>query len=119
MTYSCGIHTGPNESLEAAQYNKIDAIIAAAELTASDHVLEIGCGWGAFAIRAASKTGCRVTGLTLSKEQLAEAAARVEAAGLSDRITLLLCDYRCVAPSSCFCYCATRRPLPSKFTSIA
>jgi cyclopropane-fatty-acyl-phospholipid synthase len=81
---------------QAAQLAKLDAVIAAAGLTATDHVLEIGCGWGSFAMRAASMTGCRVTGLTLSKEQLAEATARVAAAGLGDRVTLLFCDYRCV-----------------------
>ncbi|KAI8475498.1 MAG: cyclopropane fatty acid synthase [Monoraphidium minutum] len=94
MTYSCGIHTGPGESLEQAQMNKLDAIIDAAGLGPDDNVLEIGCGWGSMAIRAVQRSGCRVTGLTLSKEQLAEAAQRVDAAGLSDRITLLLCDYR-------------------------
>lgn len=52
------------------------------------------CGWGGFALRAVQRTGCRVTGLTLSKEQLAEANARVKAAGLQDSITLLFCDYR-------------------------
>ena len=61
---------------------------------ADDHVLEVGCGWGSFAIRAAQRTGCRVTGITVSKEQLAEAVARVKAAGLGDRVTLLFCDYR-------------------------
>jgi hypothetical protein len=70
-------------------------LIDAAGLGPDDSVLEIGCGWGAFAIRAVQRTGCRVTGLTLSKEQLAEATLRVDAAGLSDRIKLLLCDYRC------------------------
>ncbi len=57
-------------------------------------MLEVGCGWGSFAMRAASTTGCRVTGLTISKEQLAEATARVKAAGLEDRVKLLFCDYR-------------------------
>ena len=57
-------------------------------------MLEVGCGWGSFAMRAAQRTGCRVTGITVSKEQLAEATARVKAAGLADRITLLFCDYR-------------------------
>eukprot|EP00775_Hariotina_reticulata_P004736 gene4736-4986_t len=95
MTYSCGIHTKEQRGdLKAAQLDKLDAVIAAAGLGPEDHVLEIGCGWGSFAIRAASTTGCRVTGLTLSKEQLAEATARVAAAGLSDKITLLFCDYR-------------------------
>lgn len=69
-------------------------MIDAAGLCAGDEVLEVGCGWGAFAIRAAQRTGCRVTGLTLSKEQLAEASARVAAAGLGGRVTLLFCDYR-------------------------
>ena len=57
-------------------------------------MLEIGCGWGGFAIRAAQTVGCRVTGLTISKEQLSEAPARVAALGLEDRVTLLFCDYR-------------------------
>ncbi len=73
---------------------KLDAIIDAAGIKAGDRVLEIGCGWGAFAIRAAQRTGCHVTGLTLSKEQLAEATARVKELGLSDKVTLLFCDYR-------------------------
>jgi len=95
MTYSCGIWDGgAAQSLYQAQMNKLDALIAKADIQAGHHVLEIGCGWGSFAIRAASTTGCRVTGLTLSKEQLAEATARVKAAGLQDQITLLFCDYR-------------------------
>ncbi len=57
-------------------------------------MLEVGCGWGSFAMRAAQRTGCRVTGITVSKEQLAEATARVKAAGLADRVTLTFCDYR-------------------------
>jgi len=93
MTYSSGIHH-KGESLYQAQLNKIDAIIKQAEIKKGDHVLEIGCGWGGFAIRAAQTTGCRVTGLTLSKEQLAEATARVKAAGLEEQVTLLFCDYR-------------------------
>ncbi len=82
------------DSLHQAQLNKLDALIRAAGITATDHVLEIGCGWGSMAVRAAQTTGCRWTGVTVSKEQLAEATARVEAAGLSDRVTLLFCDYR-------------------------
>ncbi len=81
-------------SLEEAQLAKLDALIAAAGLEAHHHVLEIGCGWGSFALRAAGRVGCRVTGVTVSKEQLAEATARVAAAGLADKITLLFCDYR-------------------------
>ncbi|KAK9818144.1 hypothetical protein WJX72_007777 [[Myrmecia] bisecta] len=93
MTYSGAIYK-QGDDLETAQLNKLDALIARAGLQASDHVLEIGCGWGSLAIRAAAITGCRVTGLTLSKEQLSEASQRVARAGLADKITLLLCDYR-------------------------
>ncbi|KAL4856846.1 Tuberculostearic acid methyltransferase UfaA1 [Chlorella vulgaris] len=93
MTYSCGIW-GPGCDLHQSQLNKIDALIDRAEIKEGDHVLEVGCGWGSFAMRAAQRTGCRVTGITVSKEQLAEATARVKVAGLSDRVTLLFCDYR-------------------------
>ncbi|KAF5839621.1 cyclopropane fatty acid synthase [Dunaliella salina] len=93
MMYSCAIHH-PNQSLYDAQMSKLDAIIDAADLQQGQRVLEIGCGWGSFAIRAAQRTGCHVTGLTLSKEQLAEATGRVKAAGLQDNVTLLFCDYR-------------------------
>lgn len=93
MTYSCGIHA-PGRSLRDAQIAKIDALISRAGIVKDDRVLEIGCGWGAFAIRAVQTTGCTVVGLTLSKEQLEEANRRVEEAGLRDRITLLFCDYR-------------------------
>ncbi|MEW5297105.1 MAG: hypothetical protein WDW36_000333 [Sanguina aurantia] len=93
MTYSSGVHR-EGDSLYQAQLNKIDALLAKAEVKPTDHVLEIGCGWGGFAIRAASTIGCRVTGLTVSKEQLAEAHARVKAAGLEDKINLIFCDYR-------------------------
>lgn len=96
MTYSSAIHVEGEDDLHAAQLRKIDALIDHAGIAAGDHVLEIGCGWGAFAIRAAQRTGCRVTGVTVSREQLHEARARVKAAGLDDRIELMFCDYRCV-----------------------
>ncbi|PSC74866.1 cyclopropane-fatty-acyl-phospholipid synthase [Micractinium conductrix] len=100
MTYSCGIWA-PGCTLHQSQLNKIDALIDKAEIQEGDHVLEVGCGWGSFAMRAAQRTGCRVTGITVSKEQLAEATARVKAAGLSDRVTLLFCDYReCPGPGT-------------------
>lgn len=70
-----GIHR-PGDSLHDAQLRKLDSVIRKAQIKKGDHVLEIGCGWGAFAIRAVQTTGCRVTGLTLSKEQLAIAAER-------------------------------------------
>src|SRR5262249_52802222 len=59
-----------------------------------DHLLEIGCGWGGMAIHAAKTRGCRVTAITVSREQHALAAARVAEAGLADRVTVEYCDYR-------------------------
>jgi cyclopropane-fatty-acyl-phospholipid synthase len=109
MTYSCGVwrkdscgdgsrqgRTGARiaPSLQEAQFNKLDALIRKADIREGHKVLEIGCGWGSLAMRAASTTGCHVVGLTLSKEQLAEATQRVKDAGLEDKITLLYCDYR-------------------------
>ena len=70
MTYSCGLFKNPGESLEQAQRNKLQTIISKAGITSKDHVLEIGCGWGSFAIAAVRQTGCRVTGITISREQL-------------------------------------------------
>ena len=94
MTYSCGLFKNPAESLEQAQKNKLQTIISKAGITSKDHVLEIGCGWGSFAIEAVRQTGCRVTGITISREQLELAQRRVIEAGLQDRIELRLCDYR-------------------------
>ena len=81
-------------SLEEAQVAKLDAICAKLELRPDDHLLEIGTGWGGLAIHAASRYGCRVTTTTISREQHAEATRRVRAAGLDDRVTVLLRDYR-------------------------
>ncbi|KAG2492394.1 hypothetical protein HYH03_009340 [Edaphochlamys debaryana] len=94
LTYSSGVYKSPTDSLYQSQLNKIDALIAKAKIGPNDRVLEIGCGWGGFAIRAVQQTGCTWTGITISKEQLAEATERVAAAGLQDRCTLLFCDYR-------------------------
>lgn len=94
MTYSSGLFSSETDTLAEAQKNKIQAIIDKASIGRSDHVLEIGCGWGSFAIEAVRQTGCRVTGITLSREQLSFARQRVEEAGLSDRIDLQLLDYR-------------------------
>ncbi len=94
MAYSCAIFQHPDESLEAAQQNKFAAVIQKARLEAADHVLEVGCGWGGFAIAAARRTGCRVTGITISREQCRLARQRVREAGLEDRIRILFCDYR-------------------------
>lgn len=105
MTYSCPIWlplTEPAsapESLEDAQMRKLDRFIDNAKLKSSDHVLEIGTGWGSLAIRAVRRTGCRITSLTLSVEQKELAEDRIREAGLQDRIDVLLCDYRnCPTP---------------------
>ena len=94
MTYSAARFTHPEQTLEEAQISKYDALCQKLRLTAEDHVLEIGCGWGGFSIHAASKYGCRVTGVTISQAQYDEAVKRVQAAGLSDKIEIRLQDYR-------------------------
>jgi cyclopropane-fatty-acyl-phospholipid synthase len=94
MMYSCAIFEQPDVSLHEAQLTKLDRICAKLQLSPSDHVLEIGTGWGGFAIHAASNYGCRVTTTTISQAQLALARERVVAAGVDDRVTLLLEDYR-------------------------
>eukprot|EP00180_Rhodochaete_pulchella_P003594 Plantae.Rhodophyta-Rhodochaete_pulchella.ctg62775.p1 GENE.Plantae.Rhodophyta-Rhodochaete_pulchella.ctg62775~~Plantae.Rhodophyta-Rhodochaete_pulchella.ctg62775.p1 ORF type:complete len:611 (+),score=78.20 Plantae.Rhodophyta-Rhodochaete_pulchella.ctg62775:81-1835(+) len=93
-TYSCGIWDRPGMTLDEAQWSKLDKIIDNARIQSHHHVLEIGFGWGECAIRMVQRTGCRVTGLTLSKEQLALAEQRAEEAGVGGHINFLLCDYR-------------------------
>tara|TARA_R110000868_G_scaffold64724_1_gene194315 strand:+ start:10230 stop:11474 length:1245 start_codon:yes stop_codon:yes gene_type:complete len=94
MTYSSACFAAPDQSLAAAQAEKYHRICVAAQLKPGDHVLEIGCGWGGFAEVAARDFGCRITGVTLSAEQLAYARARIATAGLSDQVELQLRDYR-------------------------
>ncbi|AUJ63960.1 SAM-dependent methyltransferase [Aestuarium zhoushanense] len=94
MTYSSAYFRTGQESLEAAQIQKYAAMVDAMGVSAGDHVLEIGCGWGGFAEYAAKERGLHVTGLTISKEQLNYARERIEKAGLSDRVTLKMQDYR-------------------------
>ena len=94
MTYSSGIFLSDQSTMRDASIEKLDRICRALRLTPDDHVLETGTGWGSFAIHAASTYGCRVTTTTISKRQHEIAKQRVEAAGLSDRVTLLLKDYR-------------------------
>ncbi len=94
MAYSSGMFIAPNETLMDAQVNKFRLMAERLDLKPEHHLLEIGSGWGGFAIYAATHFGCRVTSITLSKEQLAEATRRAEAAGLSDRVHFELRDYR-------------------------
>ncbi len=97
MTYSCAYFDMPEQSLEDAQRSKYQRLCERAAIAPSDHVLEIGCGWGGFAIHAAQTYGCRVTAITISHEQLAFARQRVADAGLADLVDVRLCDYRHVA----------------------
>lgn len=84
----------PGDSLTDAQVRKIDAILDMARVRSDSHLLELGTGWGGLALRAASARGARVTGVTLSTEQKAFADQRIAAAGLSDRVDVILRDYR-------------------------
>lgn len=94
MSYSCGIFERHECSMEAASIAKFDHICTSVGLTPEMHLLEIGTGWGGFAIHAARKYGCRVTTTTISDQQYAMAEERIRTAGLADRITLLKKDYR-------------------------
>lgn len=94
LMYSSAIYAHPGESLEVASRRKLDRICQKLDLRPHDHVVEIGTGWGGFALHAATHYGCRVTTTTISAEQHELASQRVAAAGLSDRITLLRQDYR-------------------------
>ena len=94
MMYSGAIFERRDMTLEEASRAKLDRICDKLDLGPRDHVLEIGTGWGGFALHAAATRGCRVTTTTLSVEQRALALERVADAGLSDRVTVLLQDYR-------------------------
>jgi cyclopropane-fatty-acyl-phospholipid synthase len=94
MTYSCAVFERPGATLREAQEAKLERVCRKLELGPDDHVLEIGSGWGSFALHAAERFGCRVTTTTISREQHEVAWQRVRDAGLSDRVTVLLEDYR-------------------------
>jgi len=93
MTYSGAVFASSDEDLASAQQRKYQALIDQLGIQPGDQVLEIGCGWGGFA-EAAARAGARVTGVTLSQEQLTEAQGRIEQAGLSGLVALQLLDYR-------------------------
>lgn len=94
MTYSSALFETGQESMEAGQEAKYASMIDQMGAQPGDHVLEIGCGWGGFAEYAAKERGLRVTGLTISEEQLKYARERIEKAGLSDLVEFRLQDYR-------------------------
>jgi cyclopropane-fatty-acyl-phospholipid synthase len=103
MAYSCAVYSsgssgpsGSTPSLAAAQQQKLERLCALLELSPRDHLLEIGCGWGGMAIHAARTRGCRVTAITVSREQHALASERVAQAGLADRVAIEYRDYRAV-----------------------
>jgi cyclopropane-fatty-acyl-phospholipid synthase len=94
MMYSCAYFDEPDTSLEAAATEKLDLICRKLDLSADDSVMEIGTGWGGFAIHAAKHYGCHVTTTTISQQQFDYAQQAVREAGLEDNVTLLLRDYR-------------------------
>ncbi|MFW8636586.1 class I SAM-dependent methyltransferase [Cribrihabitans pelagius] len=94
MTYSSALFKDGQDSLESAQRAKYASLVDQMGVKPGDHVLEIGCGWGGFAEYAAKERGLRVTGLTISQEQLRYARQRIEAAGLSGQVELRMQDYR-------------------------
>jgi cyclopropane-fatty-acyl-phospholipid synthase len=94
MTYSCAYFESPDATLREAQEAKLDRICRKLELGPDDHVVEIGTGWGSFAMHAAGRYGCRVTTTTISREQRDLAVERIREAGLEDQVTVVLEDYR-------------------------
>jgi cyclopropane-fatty-acyl-phospholipid synthase len=97
LTYSSAVYADPEQSLADAQRNKYAVMAANAGLQGGEHVLEIGSGWGGFALYAAGELGCRVTTITISEAQASLARERVMAAGLGDRVDVQLRDYRDVS----------------------
>lgn len=94
LLYSSALFTADDQALSQAQQAKMERLCEQLALTAGDHLLEIGTGWGAMAEYAARHYGCRVTTTTLSREQYIWATERIARAGLQDRVQVLLCDYR-------------------------
>jgi cyclopropane-fatty-acyl-phospholipid synthase len=97
MTYSSAVFASPEQSLADAQRNKYRLVAEGARLAPGDHVLEIGTGWGGFALYAAGELGCRVTSITISQQQYELARERVRDAGLDHMVEIQLRDYRDVS----------------------
>ncbi|WP_432823802.1 SAM-dependent methyltransferase, partial [Trichloromonas sp.] len=94
LAYSCGVFAHPDSTMEGASVAKFDGICKKLNLSPGMSLLEIGTGWGGFAIHAARRYGCKVTTTTISRQQFELAGQRLREAGLEDRITLLQKDYR-------------------------
>ncbi|MBL8152131.1 MAG: class I SAM-dependent methyltransferase [Blastocatellia bacterium] len=96
MTYSSGYFDSPDRELEAAQTEKYDRLCRKLKLQPSDHILEIGSGWGGFAVHAIKNYGCRITTVTISEEQFSYAKERFVREGVADRVDIQLKDYRLI-----------------------
>jgi cyclopropane-fatty-acyl-phospholipid synthase len=94
MTYSCAIFSRGAKTLEEAQETKLELVCTKLGLEPGMRVLDVGCGWGSFALHAATRHGVHVTGITLSEPQAARARARAEEAGVADKIDIRVQDYR-------------------------
>jgi cyclopropane-fatty-acyl-phospholipid synthase len=99
MTYSCAIFSRGAKTLEEAQETKLELVCQKLALKRGQHILDVGCGWGSFAIHAAQRHGVRVTGITLSPPQVETAKRRAEEAGVADRTDFRVVDYRELAES--------------------
>jgi cyclopropane-fatty-acyl-phospholipid synthase len=94
MTYSCAIFSRGAETLEQAQEEKLEMVCRKLDLKEGERVLDVGCGWGSFALQAATRHGARVVGITLSPPQAERARQRAEEAGVADRVEIRVMDYR-------------------------
>ncbi|MDL2077512.1 cyclopropane-fatty-acyl-phospholipid synthase family protein [Streptomyces sp. GXMU-J15] len=94
MVYSCAYWQGPDDTLEAAQYDKLDLVCRKLGLRPGMRLLDVGCGWGSMALHAAKEYGVSVVGITLSQEQAAYARKRAADEGLTDRVEIRVQDYR-------------------------
>lgn len=94
LTYSSGIFSKTEYNLRDSQINKYDRIIEKLQIKSSDHVLEIGCGWGGFFSRAAETTGCKITGITISKEQALYSRNLISQKNLDEKVDIQVVDYR-------------------------
>jgi cyclopropane-fatty-acyl-phospholipid synthase len=97
MTYSCAFFAAGAETLEAAQEEKLETVCRKLALKEGDRVLDVGCGWGSFPLRAATRHGASVVGITLSPPQAEKARRRAEVAGVADRVEIRVMDYRDLA----------------------
>ncbi|HVX31689.1 MAG TPA: cyclopropane-fatty-acyl-phospholipid synthase family protein, partial [Solirubrobacterales bacterium] len=97
MTYSCAIFSRGAATLEEAQEAKLDTVARKLAIQPGERVLDVGCGWGSFAIRAAKEHGANVVGITLSEPQAEEARRRAAAAGVGERVEIRVMDYRDLA----------------------